>query len=451
VELFGRFVILGTLGEGGMGVVYEAHDPQLRRTVALKVVKQGGNSERFRGELEAVGRLRHPHLVQVHEAGEHEGSPYLVMELVEGESLSERLRDEGPLDPQEAARIAVALAEALGHAHEAGILHRDVKPGNVLIGDDGAPFLTDFGLAMDLEHMRERLTLTGQLVGSPLYMSPAQTLGSRALDPRDDLFSLGGVLFTMLTGRPPFEADSLVGLLLAISSQPPKRPRSLRPEVPRGLEAICLKALEKEPDDRHPSASAMADDLRRFLRREAPLAGASRGKLFGSLAALALAAGFVLATAWALLGSAQPPEATVAPAEVLRRLSAGDLEEALSGLSALGATTPEEEATLARALRGARGLDPARLSPRGRELLAGALSADLGSALVGAASSPSARASVAALGEEAERLGVDLGPEKVRLLDAAAPAWAQRLRSSPPGSLKPLLELREVCRARPRV
>ena len=268
-----RYQVLGELGRGGMGVVYRALDPELGREVALKVLTPRAGSDRggdvrwqrFRLEAEALARLRHPHVVQVHEVGEEGGVAFLVMALVEGQSLADRVRERGPLPPREAARIAAALAGALDALHAQGVLHRDVKPANVVLSADDRPILMDFGLARVAETSIEDLTATGQFVGTPCYMPPEQAAGSPGVDRRVDVYSLGATLFELLTGRPPFEADSLVELLCAIQDVPAPRASSARAGVGRDLDAICGRCLAKAPEDRYASAAELARDLLAYL------------------------------------------------------------------------------------------------------------------------------------------------------------------------------------------
>lgn len=264
--------ILGILGEGGMGVVYKARQASLGRLVALKVIRAGEYASprdlaRFRREAEATARLHHPNIVQVYQFGAQGGRPYLVLELVGGGSLAERL-DGTPLPPQQAAQLAMALARGVQHAHERGILHRDLKPANVLLAEDGSPKIADFGIARPLEPGRAE-TATGAVIGSPSYMAPEQAEGkARALGPGVDIYALGAILYECLTGRPPFRGVTLLETLEQSRTLDPVRPSSLQPKVAHDLEAICLKCLEKEPDQRYSSARELADDLQRWLAGE---------------------------------------------------------------------------------------------------------------------------------------------------------------------------------------
>jgi serine/threonine-protein kinase len=262
------YEVLGVLGSGGMGVVYKARDARLKRLVALKMILNGPHArpeelERFRREAEAVARLQHPNVVQIYEVGEQDGRPYLALEHVGGGSLAERLGGR-PQPPDDAARLVRSLALAVHAAHLRGIVHRDLKPANVLLAEDGTPKVTDFGLAKRIDEAGQ--TQTGAVLGTPSYMAPEQALGdSRAVGPHTDVHALGAILYELLTGRPPFEGATLLETLEQVRSQEPPPAGRLRPGVPRDLETICRKCLEKEPARRYPSAQALADDLGRYL------------------------------------------------------------------------------------------------------------------------------------------------------------------------------------------
>jgi formylglycine-generating enzyme required for sulfatase activity len=263
----GGYQVEGTLGEGGMGAVYAARDPRLGRRVAIKVLtaQAGGSDEqrrRFQREAQALARLRHPGIVVVHEVGTERGAPYLVMDLVEGRSLAERLDAEGPLPSAEAARITAALADALAHAHDQGILHRDLKPANVLLAPDGRVLLTDFGLAKELDGGASRLSKTGSFLGTPGFSPPEQVAGNLdAIGPAADVYALGATLYAMLTGVPPHQGESLVEVVGATLKGTPERPSKLRAGVDPALEAVCLRCLEKDPARRPASPRAVALDL----------------------------------------------------------------------------------------------------------------------------------------------------------------------------------------------
>ncbi len=270
------YEILGELGRGGMGVVYQARHLKLNRLVALKMVLGGAHAgpdrlTRFRNEAEANARLQHPHVVQIHDYGDADGLPYLALEFVGGGTLAGHLARGGRPSPDAAAELVRKLAAAVAAAHAHGIVHRDLKPPNVLLTEDAEPKIADFGLAK-VADAGPGPTVSGSVFGTPAYMAPEQARGdARAIGPAADLYALGVILFELLTGRVPFRADSTIALLRKIEHEPPPAPRSLNRGVPRDLEAICLKCLEKAPADRYPSAAALAGDLERHLARKPPL------------------------------------------------------------------------------------------------------------------------------------------------------------------------------------
>jgi tetratricopeptide (TPR) repeat protein/serine/threonine protein kinase len=306
------YEILGELGRGGMGVVYQARQLQLNRLVALKMILAGGHTgpedlARFRREAEAVARLHHPNIIQIHEVGEQDGLPYFSLELCAGGSLADHL-DGTPWPGGEAAPLVESLARAMQHAHEHGIVHRDLKPANILLQEDGpqkgtkntkkenksaeprdsgpappssspfasfvpfcgqfTPKITDFGLAKRLD-VAAGQTRTGAVLGTPSYMAPEQALGDKKrVGPAADVYALGALLYELLTGRPPFRAETAVDTLLQVVTEDPVPPARLNRKVPRDLETICLKCLEKLPGRRYASALALAEDLRRFQANE---------------------------------------------------------------------------------------------------------------------------------------------------------------------------------------
>jgi serine/threonine-protein kinase len=271
-----------------MGVVYHARQKSLQRSVALKMIRTGsltdaGAVARFRAEAQTIARLRHPHIVHVHEVGEHDGAPYFTLELVEGGSLRDRLK-ERPYSDREAAHLVEVLARALHHAHGLGIVHRDLKPANILLATDGAPKVADFGLAKLLSD-ESGATRTGTVLGTASYMAPEAAAGKvKEVGPAADVYALGAILYELLTGQPPFRGASFLEILRKVEQETPPPPRVHNPRVDRALEAICLKCLEKVPGDRYASAQELADDLGRFLRDESVRAdtGSAR-RLIGSV------------------------------------------------------------------------------------------------------------------------------------------------------------------------
>jgi hypothetical protein len=266
------YVIEGVLGQGGMGIVYKARHLALKRMVALKMMLAGGHAlpeqrDRFKSEAEAVARLQHVNIVQIHEVGEHQGLPFCALEFVSGGSLARKL-SRRPLPASESARLLEALAQAMHLAHSRGIVHRDLKPGNVLLAEDGTPKISDFGLAKKLDEDSGQ-TQAGQVLGTPSYMAPEQAEGrTHRVGPPADVWALGAILYECLTGRPPFLGETALETLLQVRSQDPQPPHVRNPAVPRDLEVICLKCLHKEPEKRYASAQELADDLGRFLRGE---------------------------------------------------------------------------------------------------------------------------------------------------------------------------------------
>jgi tetratricopeptide (TPR) repeat protein len=263
------YEIDGEVGAGGMGLVYKARHLALDRVVALKMVLAGAHArakdlERFRAEAQAVARLQHPNIVQVYEVGEAGGLPYISLEFVPGGTLAKKSGHE-PQPPAAAARTVEALARAVQYAHERGIVHRDLKPANVMLADDGTPKVTDFGLAKRLEADSGQ-TQTGQILGTPSYMAPEQAGGDTAkVGPAADVYALGAILYDLLTGRPPFTGSSVLDTLEMVRTREPVPPGQLAGKLPRDLETITLKCLQKDPARRYPSACELADDLRCFL------------------------------------------------------------------------------------------------------------------------------------------------------------------------------------------
>jgi serine/threonine-protein kinase len=255
-----------------MGIVYEARQVSLNRTVAVKMILRGklaseADQERFRAEAEAAARLDHPGIVPVYEVGEREERAYFCMKYVEGRTLSELLKS-GPMPPRDAARILCAVSRAIHFAHEHGVLHRDLKPSNILIDAAGQPHVMDFGLAKQFSDP-EKLTRTGAVLGTPAYMAPEQAAGARGeVSPASDVYSLGSILYHMLTGRPPFSARTPVDTVLKVLEQDAVPPRVINPEVDRDLEMIAVRCLQKPADLRYSTAEALADDLDAYLKDE---------------------------------------------------------------------------------------------------------------------------------------------------------------------------------------
>lgn len=278
IREFGDYELLAELGRGGMGVVYRARQISLGRIVALKVLLRGEHASaadiaRFLHEAGAAAALDHPHITPVYEVGEQDGQPYFSMKFVDGTTLSKRLLD-GPLPPREAATILAPVCRAVAAAHAGGILHRDLKPSNILIDRDGQPLITDFGLAkrttaVDGEAGLQSLTQTGAILGTPSYMAPEQAAGRRgSVGPTTDVYSLGAILYQMLTGRPPFQAATPFDTVMLVLEQDPLPPRLLNPQADPDLEMIALKCLQKPQELRYQSANALADDLEAYLANE---------------------------------------------------------------------------------------------------------------------------------------------------------------------------------------
>jgi serine/threonine protein kinase len=299
----GRFVIRGLLGSGTHATVYRAHDPELDREVALKVphAAVGGSRAwaRFQGEARLLARLRHPGIVPVFETGWSGDAPFLATALIEGGTLAQCL-ESGPLDPHRAALAAAELAEALAYAHALGVVHRDVKPANVMFERTGRVQLADFGLALrqdDCDPARP-----GRLVGTPAYLAPELALSGGPARPEADQYGLGVVLYEMLCGRTPFLGPPL-GVLAAAGSDDPIAPREYRPEIPRDLERICLRAMARRPEHRYNGCGALAADLHTWLAR-ADAAAARRASARKAVAWLTKRPAAALSTAFAAIGLA---------------------------------------------------------------------------------------------------------------------------------------------------
>jgi tRNA A-37 threonylcarbamoyl transferase component Bud32 len=270
-----RYSIIHTLGRGGMAKVYLAHDEVLDRDVALKALREQFADdeefvERFKREAQSAAALTHSHIVQVYDRGETEdGSSYIAMEYVPGGTLKERISSGGPLEPGVAASLALQIAEALSAAHERGVVHRDIKPQNVLLTATGEAKVADFGIARAAS--AATISQTNVVLGTASYMSPEQALGEPAT-PRSDLYSLGVVLYEMLTGELPYTAESAVAVSMKHITEPPRPPRQVNPRIPEGLNALVVKLLAKDPKDRYADAAELAEDLRRSRAGLPPLA-----------------------------------------------------------------------------------------------------------------------------------------------------------------------------------
>src|SRR5216110_2448069 len=269
---FGDYELLEEIGRGGQGVVYRAHQKSLNRTVALKVITVGtwateAHLKRFRREAEAAARLEHPGIVPIHEVGERDGQCYFSMKFVEGGQLDEVARRK-PMPIRRAAELIGKVARIVHYAHEHRILHRDIKPGNILLDAKGEPHLTDFGLARLVES-ESSVTQTLDVLGTPSYMAPEQAVGNNAaVSSATDVYGLGGVLYQLLTGQPPFAGGATYETIKLLLDTEPKQPRLINPKIDRDLSTICLKCLEKDPKRRYSSALALAEDVERWLKHE---------------------------------------------------------------------------------------------------------------------------------------------------------------------------------------
>jgi serine/threonine protein kinase/dipeptidyl aminopeptidase/acylaminoacyl peptidase len=269
---FGKYQLLEEIARGGMGIVYKARHTGLDSVVAVKLIRSGvlatpTDVERFQREAKTAAKLRHPNIVTIHDIGEQDGQHYFSMDYVAGASLAELARTR-PFSPKQAAEIVACVAEAIHYAHQQGVLHRDLKPANVILTPEQQPRVLDFGLARHAQD-DSKLTQSGAPMGSPSYMPPEQAAGrTRATDERSDVYALGAMLYELVTGRPPFQAASVLETLKLVLETEPASPRLLNPTVPPDLETICLKCLEKEPGKRYATAQALAEELGRFIRDE---------------------------------------------------------------------------------------------------------------------------------------------------------------------------------------
>ncbi len=276
LRYFGDYVLLEQIARGGMGVIYKARQESLNRVVAVKLILAGelaseDDVKRFYSEAKVAASLHHPNIVAIHEVGQHQGQHYFSMDYVRGTSLAEQIRRQ-PLSTEDAVQYVKTIAEAIHYAHQQGTLHRDLKPSNILIDEQNQPRITDFGLAKQVSGDSD-LTATGQILGTPNYMPPEQAMAKPSLiGPPSDVYSLGAVLYELLTGRPPFVGGTAIETLLQVRQAEVVTPRLLNPYVPRDLETICLKCLDKEPHRRYATAAQLAEDLDRYLTDEPILA-----------------------------------------------------------------------------------------------------------------------------------------------------------------------------------
>jgi serine/threonine protein kinase len=272
VKYFGQYELLSEIARGGMGIVYRARQRNLNRIVALKMILSGAiaapeDVKRFYTEAEAAASLEHSNIVPIYEIGEHEGQHFFSMALVDGKSLAEPLKN-GPLGAKEAAEIMSKVSDAIDYAHSKGIIHRDIKPANILIDAKGEPKITDFGLAR-IDEGDSILTRTGLILGTPSFMPPEQASGKvRDIGAHSDVYSIGATLYCLLTGQAAFQGSSPLETLNMVLNEPAKEPRSIVPSIPKDLQTICMKCLEKKPQDRYPSAGAVSKDLHCFLNGE---------------------------------------------------------------------------------------------------------------------------------------------------------------------------------------
>lgn len=274
---FGEFELIEEIGRGGMGVVFKARHLRLNRIVAMKMILQGelaspDDRQRFMAEAHAAAKLQHKSIVSVYEVGQHDGKMFFCMEYIAGKTLLQELAN-GPLSPRRATKILLQISRAIAYAHEQGVLHRDLKPSNILIAENGDAKITDFGLAKQVTSNRSitlnNMTLTGAVIGTPSYMSPEQAAGSRIeIGPTSDIYSLGSILYHMLTGRPPFQASSPMDTLLMVMEQDPIPPRILNRNTDHDLEMITLRCLQKPPELRYETGYDLAADLNAFLKDE---------------------------------------------------------------------------------------------------------------------------------------------------------------------------------------
>jgi eukaryotic-like serine/threonine-protein kinase len=356
-EKFGRFKVVDELGRGAMGVVYRAHDSALGRTVAIKTIALTGNAAerdiheaRFLQEARAAGSIGHPAIITIYDVGREGDTAFIAMELLEGRDLRDLIRDVS-LMPTRSVAIAAAVAEGLAYAHKRGVVHRDIKPGNIMVLPDGRVKIMDFGIARLIEPTVK--TQTGVLLGSPQYMSPEQIVG-QPFDHRSDIFSLGLVLYEMLTGAKPFQGEDIPELMFKVANMPATPPSHIAPDLPPVIDYIVARALKKKADERYASASEFAKDLREAAKE----------------VAASEAAGLERSEATTVPSAAPPTRAEAGTSPMARdeplELRASPRFDSSEGFARLSILPAEADATSSRAgwtvpaRRERRGLDPAR-------------------------------------------------------------------------------------------
>ena len=351
----GDYELMEELGRGAMGVVYRARQKSLGRIVALKMILAGqaapGALARFQQEARSAAALDHPGIVPLFEVGEAEGQPFYTMAFVEGDNLSHLLSNRGALPPRQAAQLIGQIADAVDYAHQRGILHRDLKPDNILVDRQGHPRIADFGLARRIED-GPNLTSAGSIMGTPSYMSPEQAQGLTELTPAVDVYSLGGVLYALLVGHSPFTGASTYEVLLKVAQQPPQPLRQINPDLPEALERIVLRCLEKDPTRRYSSAADLAADLRAWLdtdrahpssasvRAPAPARQRERRRLWPVLAGAVALLGVGLAALWLLRPPAEADWHTPTRQDFDLKVALGNLSPDSRGIYTLEVGQP---------------------------------------------------------------------------------------------------------------
>ncbi len=312
---YGRYEIVGELGKGAMGVVYNAHDPHIDRAVALKVLRKKYASDeyfvkRFVKEAVAIGRLSHPNIVTIYDVGEDEGDIYIAMEFLKGKELVDYARDK-ELSPEKIAKLGIQMAEALDYAHKKGIVHRDIKPANIILTEDGKVKITDFGIAHIDDTSATLQTQAGEILGTPVYMSPEQAMG-KELDGRSDLYSLGIILYELAAGKRPFAGKNMAAIFHAVVNEAPEPPCKINPRVPQALSSLIMKCLEKDPEKRFQTGKDLASALREYLENKDRALPGTKSKtnakpVLITVLCLALIAGIFLG--WQYYNKPKLPEA----------------------------------------------------------------------------------------------------------------------------------------------